>query len=235
MDQMTRRFFAEQNSQGLVWDKSLSRYEERNIKRHLLSFLEHEVSTNNEDISAGRSFSPTDFELPFGWDVRAPAFINFGELRLRMRGRIDRVDVSETGHRFRIWDYKLGRSSHPSNTLKGTDFQLPVYIRAATDSLNVTDCERCGYIAIQKPAKPSGVAYDDPPASQVAVNEILAEADRRIPQLVKQAKQGEFAVRPADNAACSHCNYRDLCRVNPFRVSRKGPQIIPEKKTAAKP
>ncbi len=235
MDQMTRRFFAEQNSQGLVWDKSLSRYEERNIKRHLQSFLEHEVSTNNEDVSADRSFSPTDFELPFGWDARAPAFINFGGLRLRMRGRIDRVDISETGHTFRIWDYKLGRSSHPSNALKGTDFQLPVYIRAAAGSLNVTDCERCGYIAIQKPARPSGVAYEDPPASQAAVNEILAAADRRIPQLVKQVKQGEFAVRPADYAACSHCNYRDLCRVNPLRISRKGPQIIPEQKTAAKP
>jgi ATP-dependent helicase/nuclease subunit B len=235
MDQMTRRFFAEQNSQGLVWDRALSRYEERYMKRHLQSFLELEASTNNEDLSAGLTFIPTEFELPFGWDESNPAFIDFGARRLRMRGMIDRVDISEAGRKFRIWDYKLGRSSHPSNTLKGTDFQLPVYIKAAANSLNISNCERCGYIAIQKPAKPSGVAYEDPPANQVAVNEILNEADSRIPKLVEQVTGGKFAVMPTDYAACSHCNYRDLCRVNPFRISRKITDLSPEPKLPSNP
>ncbi|MDA0838899.1 MAG: exodeoxyribonuclease V subunit gamma [Planctomycetota bacterium] len=235
MDQMTGRFFAEQNSQGLVWDRALSRYEESYIKRHLQSFLEYEVSTNNEDMSAGRNFIPAEFELPFGWDEGDPAFINFGARRLRMRGMIDRVDISAADRKFRVWDYKLGRSSHPSNTLKGTDFQLPVYIKAAASSLNVLNCERCGYLAIQKPAKPSGVAYEEPPRSQVAVNEILEEADSRIPRLVEQVTGGEFAVMPADYAACSHCNYRDLCRVNPFRISRKTPYLGSEPRLPPNP
>jgi len=59
---------------------------------------------------------------------------------LRLRGKIDRVDLDEDDGLLSVYDYKTGRSSHSPNDLgKGAaglrDLQLPLYALAALQSL----------------------------------------------------------------------------------------------------
>jgi len=97
-------------------------------------FLRHEA-----EVAASR-FVPHAFEVSFGLPVAPgevdaasvpdPVAVPLGDATIRLRGRVDRVDVMPDG-RFMITDYKTGSSHHRlKDIMAGKALQLPLYLRA---------------------------------------------------------------------------------------------------------
>lgn len=77
-------------------------------------------------------FYPAFFEFEFGNDQVPPLSFSRKDLPdLKIRGRIDRVDVSEDGKHFIVFDYKSGDGNNISRDIKNfKSFQLPLYLLA---------------------------------------------------------------------------------------------------------
>jgi ATP-dependent helicase/DNAse subunit B len=106
--------------------------ERTRLREELLSAIEAEA----DDPSGWR---PALFEIAFGIEGREgsgpPLVYKLPDgTVLRLRGRIDRVDLSPDGRRARVLDYKTGRvrSARTADRLgKGRALQLPIYRLAA--------------------------------------------------------------------------------------------------------
>jgi ATP-dependent helicase/DNAse subunit B len=88
---------------------------------------------------------PRHRELGFGQEGKSPLQIAGNDLSgtpmcLRLRGRVDRVDVSEgrDGEVHHVVDYKTGSTPSPSGYLDGATLQTPLYMAATAAHLGVT-------------------------------------------------------------------------------------------------
>ncbi len=92
---------------------------------------------------ADSEFRPAEFEREFGTAETRPLRIPLPDGRaLLLRGRIDRIDVAETGGRREalVIDYKSGAildRGRPADLMRGTDLQLAVYLLVASEVLGL--------------------------------------------------------------------------------------------------
>jgi len=226
LGQVTSRYFHERRRLGLVGDIGLWEIERRVMGRHLESLLEFEAETHEEDSRGGGSFAPTHLEYVFGGTGDKPLELGTDDQPILVDGRVDRVDLSageEPSRRFRVWDYKTGRSSHPRNAIKGTDFQLPIYVLAAQQNLfgEECECESCGFYVVQRPISQKARALAGPGRRGTALEDVLASTRDWLPKLVEQIRSGRFPVAPREAGVCQYCDYRGICRVNRFRAVRE--------------
>ncbi len=95
-----------------------------------------------EDETGQDELHPAYFEVRYGMGSRTSeeseistdraAPLAFGKRGILLRGRIDRIDVSDDGRRARIIDYKTGKPRGKEDDLQGgTALQLPLYLHAA--------------------------------------------------------------------------------------------------------
>ena len=101
--------------------------------------LKTTVHTLTEQIRAGR-FEPGDFEMAFAFteDLEAVNFALTEEEKMRLRGRIDRVDTYEADGKLyvKVIDYKSGKTSFDLLALyHGLQLQLVIYLNAAVEIL----------------------------------------------------------------------------------------------------
>ncbi len=151
-EQVTERYGA-----GELQSGARQQYTVRRIKRILC----RSVWALHQQIKAGR-FTPASFEISFAdtGDLRA-VNVRFGEQgKLRLQGRIDRIDTAETEDTLyvKIVDYKSGRAKFdPVSIYYGLQLQLVVYLNAA---LELESRSHSG-----KQVIPAGIFYyhlDDP-------------------------------------------------------------------------
>ncbi len=101
---------------------------------------------------------PTYFEVRYGMRSRTseeseistdePVPLEFGKRRILLRGRIDRIDLSEDGRQARIMDYKTGKPHAKQDDFQGgTTLQLPLYLHAARHILETLHPEIDGLSA----------------------------------------------------------------------------------------
>lgn len=88
-----------------------------------------------KQIAAG-TFLPVQTEMAFGMNGSpyGPIWLTLSDgTRVRVYGKIDRVDQTADGRMFRIIDYKMGkeRTFDPTKLLSGESLQLPLYVTAA--------------------------------------------------------------------------------------------------------
>ena len=113
----------------VLWDRDRAR-----ILGDVEAFVDRDQIRRREE-----GLTPEATELPFGFPGGLPALrIELGDGRaVRVRGRIDRVDVAADGTVF-VTDYKTGRSTYTTvsadDPLAGsTRLQLPIYGMALRD------------------------------------------------------------------------------------------------------
>jgi len=107
-------------------------------KETMLAWLESVL----EEETGQDEFHPAYFEVRYGmrrWtseeseistDQAVP--LKFGDRRIFLRGKIDRIDLSEDGRRAKVIDYKTGKPRAKEDDFQGgTTLQLPLYIHAA--------------------------------------------------------------------------------------------------------
>ena len=161
---------------------------------------------------AGAGWQPVAAEQGFD---RVP--IAAGKWRLRLSGRIDRIDRSSDG--LRIVDYKTGAAAPESadGYQEGRSLQLPAYLHAAAHGQpeQLHECsaelhyvsERAAYRRVRLPGAQL--------AGDTRFTEVLAA-------MAEAIASGSFFYQPGEGRAhCRWCDYRDVCHTRVADYARR--------------
>jgi ATP-dependent helicase/DNAse subunit B len=194
------------------------------VRRRLQADLERYLIYAAENPSP---LEPRELELGFGFaegDDRGeasslPAFEMGGGVKLR--GRIDRVDVGEGG-RAVVYDYKGSRAPASARWIKDGSLQVALYMRAVEDLLGLQVAGGFYQPLAGEDLRARGVLDGDsavgiecvgPDVREHAeVRELLAEAVAAAREVADQAGRGELEARPQTCAFRGGCMYPAICR-----------------------
>ena len=187
---------------------------------------------------------PTYLEASFGLNknYREEESINYDDpliienetgQKVRFQGKIDRVDMSKRGNYLILYDYKLGSRAGYNDIVRGIDFQLPIYIKAA-QAIFGEDKEvlGAGYFSILRGERKAGLWLNEEKSlipvtsrSKSCIDreewdQILKDSTDYIINYTDRIKEGVFIVDPADECP-DYCPYIRICRYEPTRIGSK--------------
>ncbi|MEO8216587.1 MAG: PD-(D/E)XK nuclease family protein, partial [Acidobacteriota bacterium] len=176
-----------------------------------------EVFLRTEELECG-AITPMFFEVPFGEsDSTLPDFaITLGvDRRIRLRGRIDRVDSDDNEPLWDVWDYKSGSTwkyERGGRLARGTRIQHAIYARAVEAMLAARGAgeslRRSGYYF---PTRKGG-------GRRNAVSTDADELRHVLNLLCDVAGSGTFVHGLADE--CTFCDYAQICGGGPLAAAR---------------
>lgn len=192
----------------------------RRLRADLERYLKHAAEADSP-------LEPGALELGFGFaedDERAegsslPAVDLGGGLKLR--GRIDRVDVGEGGEAV-VYDYKGARAPAAARWLQDGDLQVALYMRAVEELLDLRvaggfyqplsgeDLRARGVLDGDSGLELGSMSQDVREHSEV--QELLAQALAAARDVVEQAGRGDLQARPQTCAFGGGCMYPTICR-----------------------
>lgn len=198
---------------ALVW-----RMDKKAIDEDLARWYDEEVKA-----SAGSLLRPGAFEARFG-----PVMAGFGRTddhlfldepltltsasgrQIRVQGRIDRIDFDDARTRFKVIDYKTGKS-RPAKTERlhgGESLQLPIYLYAAAEMLGLPpEAGHTEYFFASSAGNFSRHGF-----SGAAVEREMAPGfGQALDTIAEGADSGYFAPRPGGQ--CRYCDFRSVCDV----------------------
>jgi ATP-dependent helicase/DNAse subunit B len=219
-----------------------------NIEKSVLTFqlealLDHEAELG---ANVARAMRPTFAELAFGMrtphadpaSVREPLTLRHesGET-LRLRGQIDRVDVSADG-KMLAYDYKSSRGPSLTDMQAGRDVQMAIYLEALETLFAGPDREVIGggYYALRGGAERRNnglyrAEYADYTGVGARVRSSLSSEDwtamrRALIGFVwaywRRMRDGDFRVLPSQGElTCRFCDFRKACRYERYRIRQK--------------
>jgi RecB family exonuclease len=191
----------------------------RRIERKLaLGVLARFLVRDANDLVA-RDLRPRWFELSFGSSSREerppdfpPVTIEVGGTEIRLRGRIDRVDISPDGKRIRVVDYKTGKGNRQTGIEakieKGHALQLPIYALAAGSIFGIAPpAISAAILPIRSDADAERFTFE-----LASVHELLLD---HLGRLARAARGGVFPAIPGGD--CDWCAVGRWCRVRHTR------------------
>lgn len=203
---------------------ALRSFERKAMERMVRQSVAAELA---ERIAISSPLNPSVFEWAFGSDdstlLKVPCADGAPAL---FHGRVDRVDLTSDGSAFFIVDYKTGSrvESLKSKILKGTSFQLPLYIEAARRFLYPRAHALGGILFdVKKAEKKHGIVLKEYNGIHYNVgkahssmkeddfNEALSISMKAAGECVTQIRSGIFDTDPK-NSCPNYCNYADICR-----------------------
>lgn len=211
LTETARKKFIEFEETGVIGFPMMWEMEKKSMLDCLRDFFNREIEETE--------FFPAYFEVRFGmkpYDVKKseisteePVLLNIGKNTLRLRGKIDRIDLTQDGKRGRVRDYKTGKVSAKKNEFQGgRTFQLPLYLHAARQLLSRIhrgiEIESAEYYFLKESKLiPFEAAQLD--AKEGELQEILETLARGI-------EDGIFIPVP-DNQDCKYryCDFRMIC------------------------
>lgn len=206
---------------ALVW-----RMDKKAIDEDLARWYDEEVKA-----LAGTTLRPRAFEARFG-----PVMQGFGrtdpnlyledplELRtpsgrvIRVQGRIDRIDVDAANTKFKVIDYKTGKSRPGRNERLhgGESLQLPIYLHAAAEMLGLPpEAGHTEYFYASSAANFSRHGFS---GTQVQ-EEMAAGFWQTLDTIAAGADSGYFVPEPG-KPRCNWCDYRAVCDVSIDRIMK---------------
>ena len=150
---------------------------------------------------------------------------------LPVRGRLDRIDHDDRGHRYRVIDYKYKTGGAPNAedndplraAIRGQKLQLPLYVLLAADYANArgltppTAVEAAWYFLAGRwkdgPLVPRGFPGR---VMQESSGERIRDA---VARLLRGIRSGEFFIMPGDY--CKYCEVSEICRKDHFPSSTR--------------
>jgi ATP-dependent helicase/DNAse subunit B len=192
----------------------------RGLHADLDRYLGHAAETDS-------TLVPRELELGFGFSgedehgeaSELPAFELGGGVKLR--GRIDRIDVGEDGEAVVI-DYKAKEAPRGADWLKGGKLQVALYMQAAEQLLGLRvvgglyqplrgeDIKARGALLADHESAGNCVRTDRFDAEQL--DELLAAALDAAREAAGEAGRGELEPRPRTCAWKGGCKYPTICR-----------------------
>lgn len=237
--QIAKKKFSEMPLKGFFWEMELHSWFGDDQTGGLFDvFLEYEQQQIDET-----GFIPSFFEYDFGQDIS----FEVGQDILKLRGRIDRVDVDAENNAL-IIDYKTGTSvakKTAKEVLDGLSFQLPLYMlvfRQVHPELQVSmaayyvlkdadNCERIPYLVDTTiPGMPHGKStaflpsfrLKDGQGQQLNLDDLLQHSLEKAIGHTKALRKGIFRHTriPKDRACSSYCPYKRICQKHPAKILR---------------
>jgi RecB family exonuclease len=206
-------------------DLGLWEIERGRLKRTIQLYVQQRTAYDREGEFPSE---PHAFELKFGEkDATHPVFeLAHGRRTLKLRGRIDRVDLLHTadGRRFRVIDYKSGSVPSSTDVKSGAMLQLPLYAMAVQRLMFADDetaLHDIGYWSLREEGfKP--IAFGNWEGDQ---EKLLAHVLATIDQI----RKGVFVVHSRKPGCEQYCEYRGVCRIRQARSAGKHhEQELPE-------
>ncbi|MFC1651370.1 PD-(D/E)XK nuclease family protein [Candidatus Latescibacterota bacterium] len=181
-------------------------------KRFIKTWMHYFIDIETE-IFGDSSFEPFLFETSFGGRSETPFEIRHDGNSIKLRGRIDRIDISDENGilYFRVIDYKTGQTPSRKDITEGRKIQLPLYIKAVNEQLLPEHQFESGiYYNLKK-------AYYDSPGKKLKgcvvidsnFDEIALTAEKIAVESSMSIQKGEF---PAPEKCSDYCEWRSLCR-----------------------
>jgi ATP-dependent helicase/DNAse subunit B len=221
-------------------DRALVEVDRRLLKRWLEGYVEQNEKYEAKHGGDGRPARPTFFEVSFGLAAfvddglsrREPLIVRHESESIRVTGRIDRIDVGDaSGHAvFCVIDYKASkRQAHGKKRfLEGEALQLPLYSIAAQELLSGTSLAvpwRTGYWVPGDGGFGELLRFheigDDGPVETDDWKDLRDRIIRRVFELVRGIRRGEFPMFNRDEDCTSRCDFRTVCRVHQTRALGK--------------
>jgi ATP-dependent helicase/nuclease subunit B len=179
-------------------------------------------------------YEPKYFETPFGNVDKEKSDSTLKDISpvnmngIKLKGKIDRIEINEKEKFLRIVDYKLsGKKPTKDELWQGLSLQLPVYLAVAEQILYETYNEKLIPLEmviyslkfaadeLKKDKVKLTVKKDD---DEIALtSELLAEAKKYISGYVGSISKGVFHLSKHPNRekiVCRYCGLRPICRVS---------------------
>jgi len=215
---LTEPAFAARRDELRVAMSTFLHDEERSCRETGLRPIAIEAAIGMESAATGTPF-----------DCREPVSVALapGET-IRLRGRIDRIDVSTAAAAYTLWDYKSGSgfgfpaSAATDPFAKGRRLQHGLYVVMLRARLADAGCtaaggvvERFGYFFPTRAGKGRRLTW---------TAEQLAGCTSLVRQLAEIVRQGAF-LPTSDPADCGHCDFAAVCG-DPVRVARDASRML---------
>lgn len=139
-----------------------------------------------------------------------PLVLGEGAAEVRLRGRIDRVDVGALSASARVVDYKRGRLDELARKLGTTALQVPLYALAAKEPLAVEEVKGIYYsLRDDELRRPNEKAR-----GEETIDGLLADGTvgRVALAVVQRLREGDVAPRPPNETLCRTCGLAGGCR-----------------------
>lgn len=226
---------AEKKIEEMPFFSPLSFYEREKVlgingdqtKSILFKLLKHE-----QEDSGG--YQPMYFETPFGnverengdSSLTKSPYIEMNGIKLK--GKIDRIEINKADKTFRVVDYKLsGKKPTIRELWDGISLQLPVYLAAAEQILYENYNEKLipagmviyslKYAQDEFGMKKVNLATKKEEDETALISELLIEAKKYVSEYVYSISNGRFPISHHENRdklVCDYCGLKPICRVN---------------------
>jgi RecB family exonuclease len=214
------RLFARIEAEGITGYRLLWEIDKEKIRTDLADLLRLEASGD------GEGWVPAHFELRYGMQRRPdmaqgaedpastaePVVVEIAPGRaVRIKGQIDRVDISPDGRQARIIDYKTGKMDRykPDMLRGGTTVQLPLYMLASGKLLasrqSAPEVTEARYLSVEGRTGFKTVSF-----SAGALNERREALSRVLATFTSGVERGVFFAYPEADI-CRYCDYRLAC------------------------
>ncbi len=195
--------------------------------------LLYKFLVNERDTADG--FVPKYFELAFGElnkfsGDKSMAESEFEIEGVKVRGKIDRVDLNENNGTIKVIDYKLSGKKPSREDLKsGLSLQLPLYMYVAKELISAQ---------LNKKFEPSGsviysLKYSEKEFGQLPIKltgkrtpnedeliedsremiEICIDSIKKYTQQIAEGKFNLSVLEDRENKVCKYCDFKSICRI----------------------
>jgi ATP-dependent helicase/DNAse subunit B len=183
---------------AVLQDFGLPRFWQQAVQRVLDELMPDFLALEQELRDAG--FAPIRVERA----VTASVFPD-----LRLRGRIDRIDASDTA--LRVLDYKSGGTSDitlPAIKARGTYLQLPLYARMVQEQYPGRTIDNLGIYRLRD----MEIKWL---AQRADVSELIEAALLHARAVIDAVRRAEFPPEPALGSDCPTCPHNFICPGKP--------------------
>lgn len=211
IQEISQKYFANAEKMGIIKNFSLWEIKKEEIIKNIKNIIQHETE---EPPPLGIKRKPAYFEVPFGMEGKRPLVIE----DVQIQGKIDRIDLTDSGL-FVIVDYKSGEKLiSAAEILKGTNLQLPIYVMAAVEVLDVgTDCLEAYlmYVKRRKYFHTGSLIHYKPVKGKLKQNPLwdryISAAKKYVVEYAEAIRNGKFPPKPKGECP-SYCDYKNICR-----------------------
>ncbi len=169
-------------------------------------------------------YRPTYFELSWGSEdglmvsgnshVTWDGLIQCGPRQIRIKGRMDRIDLADDGTA-KVIDYKTGKSSDLKDNqfTGGGNLQLPLYLVAAQKIFGTKDesisVEVAEYLFLHPRSKKTRVEFSKENLTKKTTQEDRDDLTIILDTIISGIEKGHFFPASKD---CHPCQFKSICR-----------------------
>lgn len=143
---------------------------------------------------------------------------------VRLRGRIDRIDLGPDG--VQVIDYKMSAAPSRAAMQAGASLQLPIYLLAARRLLPPAIDDEDGretafFLPIRSPAQSGKLKSTDAKGNPAPkFGETMERSVTYIHRFIDAMRRGVFPVYPRVKCP-GHCDFQGICRYSEWRIQAK--------------